>query len=156
MVDTPRALADRLREEGARVIDFFNNLSLEQWESFVYKQDGNWSLHDLLAHFVSAEIGRQKLIIDIASGGKGAPPVFEIDRFNQQEVDRFSSQSNSNLLSLYTQERMHLVEFVAAMQLEDLDRIGNDPFLGEVPLREIIKLTYRHLQIHLRDTRRRL
>src|SRR4030043_2437703 len=156
MVDTPQALADRLREEGARVIDFFKNLSLEQWESFGYMQDGVWSLHDLLAHFVSAEIGRQKLIIDIAGGGKGAPPDFEIDRLNQQEVDRLSSESNSNLLSLFNLERAYLVEFVAAMQPEDLDRIGNDPFLGEVPLREILKLTYRHLQIHLRDTRRRL
>jgi hypothetical protein len=156
MSDTPQALADRLNEEGTRVIDFFNNLSLEQWESIGNKQDGNWTMHDLLAHFVSAESGRQKLIVDISSGGKGAPPDFEIDRFNQQEVDRLSSKSNANLLSLFSLERMHLVEIVAAMKLEDLDRIGNDPFLGEVPLREIIKLTYRHLQIHLRDARRRL
>jgi hypothetical protein len=156
MVDTPQALADRLNEEGTRVIDFFNNLSLEQWESIGNIKDGNWTMHDLLAHFVSAESGRQKLIIDISSGGNGAPPDFEIDRFNQQEVDRLSSKSDTNLLSLFSLERMHLVEIVAAMKLEDLDRIGNDPFLGEVPLREIIKLTYRHLQIHLRDARRRL
>jgi hypothetical protein len=82
MSDTPQALADRLNEEGTRVIDFFNNLSLEQWESIGNKQDGNWTMHDLLAHFVSAESCRQKLIIDISSGGKGAPPDFEIDRFS--------------------------------------------------------------------------
>lgn len=156
MSDTPQALADRLHEEGTRVIEFFNKFSIEQQENIGYLQDGNWTVHGLLAHFVSAEIGRQKLILDIAGGGKGAPPNFEIDQFNKQEVDRLSSESNANLLSLFSQERMHLVEIVAALKFEDLDRIGNDPFLGEVPLREIIKLTYRHLQIHLRDARRRL
>ena len=154
MPDTPQALADRLRKEGARVIDFFNNLNQEQWDAYIYMEESLWSLHDLLAHFVSSEIGRKNLIIDIASGGKGASPDFEIDRFNQQEVARLMVESNSELLHRYTRERNYLIKFVSNLQPQDLDHIGNDPFLGEVPLSEIIKLTYRHLQIHLRDARR--
>ena len=154
MPDTPQALADRLREEGARVIDFFNNLSKEQWDIYVYLEGNVWNLHDLLAHFVSSELGRKKLIVDVAGGGKGAPPDFKIDKFNQKEVDRLSVESNSKLLRRFTQERNHLIMFVTALRPQDLDIVGNDPFLGEVPLAEIIKLTYRHLQIHLRDARR--
>jgi len=154
MPETPEFLADRLRAEGARVIDFFNTLSMEQWAVIVYQQDNSWTLHDLLAHFVSSEIGRLDLIIDIASGGRGAPPDFNIDIFNQQQVDRLSNKSNSDLLRIFSQERERLIELVRALRQEDLDRIGNDPFLGEVTLAEIIKLTYRHLQIHLRDTKR--
>ena len=154
MPDTPQALANRLRDEGARVIDFFNNLSQDQWEGFVYMQNSVWNMHDLLAHFVSSEIGRKKLIVDVAGGGEGAPPDFEIDRFNQHEVDRLSVESNLKLLHRFNQERNLLIKFVSALRPQDLDNIGNDPFLGEVPLAEMIKLTYRHLQIHLRDTRR--
>ena len=40
--------------------------------------------------------------------------------------------------------------------MQDLERSGNDPYLGETSLSEMIKLTYRHLQIHLRDVRERL
>ena len=154
MPETPEFLADRLRAEGARVIDFFNTLSMEQWAVIVYQQDNSWTLHDLLAHFVSSEIGRQDLIIDVASGGRGAPPDFDIDRFNQQQVDRLSNISNSDLLTIFSQERARLIELVRALRQEDIERIGNDPFLGEVTLAEMIKLTYRHLQIHLRDTKR--
>lgn len=154
MPDTPQALADRLREEGVRVLDFFNNLTQKQWEACIYMQESIWNLHDLLAHFVSAEIGRKKLIIDVASGGKGAPPDFEIDQFNRQEVERLSVEPNSKLLHKFNEERNHLFEFVSALSPQDLNCTGNDPFLGEVPLSEMIKLTYRHLQIHLRDARR--
>jgi hypothetical protein len=131
MPDTPQALADRLRGEGGRVVDFFNQLSTEQWEILVYPQLSNWNLHHLLAHFVSSEIGRKELIANVFGGDKGAPPDFEIDLFNQLEVEELSV--NSSL---------------------ELTRKGNDPYLGVVSLSEIIKLTYRHLQIHLRDARR--
>ncbi len=154
MSDTPQGLAERLREEGARVIDFFNNLSTEQWEVCVYKQDVIWNLHALLAHFVSSEIGRRILILDITSGGKGAPQKFDIDDFNQEEVKKLSVKSNTILLNRFSQERANLIEFVANLEPADLDRIGNDPFLGDAPLSDIIKLTYRHLQIHLRDARK--
>jgi hypothetical protein len=103
---------------------------------------------------VSSEIGRLKLIIDVASGGRGAPPDFDIDRFNQQQVDRLSNKSNSDLITIFSQERARLTKLVSAFRQEDMDRIGNDPFLGEVTLAEMIKLTYRHLQIHLRDIKR--
>ena len=154
MADTSEFLADRLRAESARVIDFFNHLTLEQWAVILYQDHNKWTLHDLLAHFVSSEIGHSKLIIDIARGGSGAPAGFDIDRFNQDQVDRLAMEADSNLLKIFSQERAKLIEFVGELSQVELDRIGNDPFLGEVPLSEIIKLNYRHLQIHLRDARR--
>lgn len=156
MSDTPQGLAERLREEGARVIDFFNNLSSEQWEVCVYKQDSIWNLHELLAHFVSSEVGRRILILDIINGGTGAPKKFNIDDFNQEEVKKLSVESNTILLKRFSQERAILVELVSNLEPADFDCIGNDPFLGEAQLSDIIKLTYRHLQIHLRDARKLL
>ena len=154
MPDTPQSLADRLRVEGGRVIDFFNRLSEEQWGICVYPNDGNWSLHHLLDHFVSAEIGRRELIISVATGGDGAPTGFEIDEFNQREVDRLSQESGPHLLELFSQTRAALLKFVSQLNANDLERTGNDPFLGNTILLEMIKLTYLHLQIHLRDARR--
>jgi hypothetical protein len=154
MPDTPLVLADRLREEGDRVVDFFIHLSKEQWGILVYPQESDWSLHHLLAHIVSSEIGRNELVINIYHGGKGAPLDFEIDPFNQLEVKRLSVESNDDLLKRFDQERTNLIHLISAMSLQDLERTGNDPYLGEVALLEMIKLTYRHLQIHLRDARR--
>jgi len=150
---TTQALANRLREEGDRVLDFFNHLTNDQWGILVYPQESDWSMHHLLAHFVSSEIGRNELIVNVYNSGKGAPPDFEIDPFNQIEVGKFSAESTDNLLNRFAQERAHLIELVSAMSPQGLKQIGNDPYLGEVALSEMIKLTYRHLQIHLRDAR---
>ena len=156
MPDSPKSLADRLRVEGSRVVEFFNRLSLDQWGMLVYPQESDWSFHQLLAHFVSAEIGRKELIVNICDGGKGAALDFEIDAFNHREVEKLSAQPNDYLLRQFAEERNSLIEFVSAISMQDLERSGNDPYLGETSLSEMIKLTYRHLQIHLRDVRERL
>jgi hypothetical protein len=153
MPDIPQALANRLREEGDRVIEFFNHLMRDQWGVLVYRQKSDWSMHHLLAHFLSSEIGRKELIFNVYNDGKGAPIDFEIDHFNQQEIEKFSAQSNDDLLNRFRQVRAQLIEHVSIMSAQDLERIGNDPYLGVVALSEMIKLTYRHLQIHLRDAR---
>lgn len=154
MPDTPQSLATRLREEGSRVIDFFNRLSKDQRATRVYPDEGDWSLHHLLAHFVSAEIGRKKLICSVARGDEGAPVGFEIDAFNQREVERLSGEPFERLVEIFSQERANLTDIVTLLKQEDLERLGNDPYLGTAPLQEMIKLTYRHLQIHLRDARK--
>lgn len=156
MPDTAQLLADRLHREGGRVVDFFNRLSGEQWNVRIYPQTGEWRMHDLLAHIVSAEIGRNDLIKSIAMGGEGAPTGFDIDKYNHEEVEKLSCESDAYLLELFSQQREELSRFVSELEVADLERIGNDPFLGKAPLVEIIKLTYLHLQIHLRDARRYL
>ena len=93
---------------------------------------------------------------NILSGGEGVSSDFDIDKFNQQEVEKLLNKSNSYLLDLFLQARQELINIVSDLEINDLNRIGNDPYLGKAPLRAIIKLTYRHLEIHLRDARRRL
>jgi len=153
MVVTPQELANCLREEGDRVVEFFNHLTHNQWGVLVYPEKSDWSMHHLLAHFVSSEIGRKELIFNVFRGGTGTQPNFEIDQFNQREIEKLSQGANDKLLQCFNQERAKLIECISAMSAQDLERRGNDPYIGEVALSDMIKLTYRHLQIHLRDAR---
>ena len=154
MPDGALTLAERLRSEGHRVLNFFNQLSLEQWGVLIYPHQSDWTMHHLLAHIVSAEIGRQELINNVYNGGEGAPEQFDIDRFNQTEVERLTQQSTQDLLQRFSLEREKLAQLVGGMSEMELNQLGRDPYLGLVPLIEMIKLTYVHLQIHLRDARR--
>jgi hypothetical protein len=45
---------------------------------------------------------------------------------------------------------------VAEMDNNDLEIQGRHPFLGVAPLSDIIKLIYRHNQIHIREIRKTL
>jgi len=154
MPETAQLLADRLHSEGGRVVNFFNHLSAEQWKARIYPQAGDWRMHELLAHIVSAEIGRKELIMSIATGSEGAPAGFDIDQFNQEEVEKLSRETDAYLLELFSRQRDELCKFVSKLEPADLERTGIDPFLGKAPLVEIIRLTYLHLQIHLRDAKR--
>ncbi len=153
MTQSPEYLANRLREEGAKMMEYFNQLTPAQWEARIYPQDGEWTFHHLLAHFVSAERGRRELISNILSGGVGVPDDFDTQDYNRDEVELLVRSPVESLMSQFLSERSKIISIVSGMQSLDLERIGKDPFLGQAPLAEIIKLTYRHLQIHMREVR---
>jgi len=50
--------------------------------------------------------------------------------------------------------RAQMVALVASMSTDDLARQGRHPFLGQATLSEMIKMVYRHNQIHYRDLRK--
>jgi hypothetical protein len=164
MPETAAHLAERLNNEGMKTLAFFKELTTEQWEQPVYggessvEQDGRlvWGVHQILAHIVSSEESFERLIADIAAGGSGAPPDFNIDTFNQKEVIGLQDRSSLELLSRFAELRLANTRFVAQLKEEDLVKIGRHPFLGMAPLLDIIKLVYRHDQLHLRDIRRAL
>lgn len=184
MPDTPASLAERMHDEGEKTLRFFRLLNPQDWSRAVYTseetepilasltsggssqevesrdaasiniQPSSWSLHDLLAHFVSAEASFTLLIQNILNGGSGAPEDFDIDRYNLSQVTRLSGASPEALMEEFESCRHRNVGLVAIMHPDDLYRKGRHPFLGIVPLADIIKLIYRHNAIHLRDVRK--
>ena len=156
MSETPERLAERLASESQRTLEFFRALSPEQWECVVYPQGPVWTARHLLAHFVSAEQAVTRLVEDIYNGGAGAPEDFDIDGFNASDVAEFVKHTQEELLAEFEQSRRACVALVGKMQPADLSKNGRHPFLGRVAMEDIIKMLYRHDQIHLRDLRRLL
>ncbi len=113
-------------------------------------------LHHLLAHFVSAEQALKLLIEDVYAGGAGAPEDFDIDGFNAGEVAEMVRRTPQELLQEFELSRRACVALVRKMQAADLEKSGRHPFLGWVAVEDMIKMLYRHDQIHLRDLRRLL
>jgi hypothetical protein len=156
MEDMPEWLANRLVDDGQKTIEFFRSLAPQAWETVVYTEHETWNVRQILAHLVSAEEANAWVIADVLSGGAGAPDDFEIDLFNAQQVSKLKGETSEGLLTLYSELRRATVAHVARMNSSDLVRTGRHPFLGQTALEEIIKLVYRHNQIHLRDIRRAL
>ncbi len=154
MRKSPELLADRLVLEGKKSLEFFRQLTPEQYELLVYADGSAWSVHKILAHFVSAEREFGRLIRDVLTGGGGAPEEFDLDQFNELEVNEKVSGNLTDLLDQYEKHRRSNAQLVADMTAEDLERLGRHPYLGVVPLEEIIKMIYLHNQIHQRDIRR--
>jgi hypothetical protein len=154
MPDSPQRLAQRLQDEGAKVSAFFAALSSDEWKQSVYTEGACWTVRELLAHFVSAEAMLYQLVKNIQHGGAGAPADFDIDAFNQSQVEALSGLSTPALLDHFRAHRSQMVALVHQMNPDDLARQGRHPYLGEAVLEDILKLVYRHHQIHLRDVKR--
>lgn len=154
MTETPAFLADRLKSEGDKTFAFFSSLKGENWEITVYTEGSEWTVRNVLAHFVSAEQGFIRLFKDILAGGKGAAEDFDIDRYNAKQQELINGASSQELVKFFQDSRSEMVSLVGGLANEDLKREGRHPFLGLTTLAEMIKMVYRHNQIHHRDIRK--
>ena len=156
MADTPQRLVNRLLEEGEKTRQFFEAMPTVDWDLQVYSDGGQWRIRQILAHFVATEASLQKLVKNILDGGEGTPLDFDLNRFNESRVSRLEDTSPSELLSQFYALRQQTAQLVAGIDPDELQRTGRHPFLGVASLEEIIKLMYRHNQIHQRDIRKRV
>lgn len=154
MLNTPQSLSERLRIEGEKTVTIFAQLEPKDWEKAVYADGETWNIRQLLAHFVTAEAGIEDLIKNILEDGEGVSEDFDIDRYNSRQVSRHIDTHPVKLIEMFSEQRANTVELVKSLRAIDLQRVGRHPFLGMASLEDIIKLIYRHNQIHQRDMRR--
>jgi hypothetical protein len=154
MPDSPEHLAGRLRDEGGKVRDFFMSLPENSWDDLVYSDGAQWSVRQLLAHIASAEISMGRLVNNIVAGGAGTPEDFDIDAYNDRKVRELDGKLPAELIGQFSDARHANAQTVSRLSQDDLGRTGRHPFLGVTTLSEIIKMIYRHNQIHLRDLRK--
>lgn len=154
MSGTPAFLAERLKAEGEKMAEFFTALTDAQWQSEVYTEGATWTVRNVLAHLVTAERAFVKLFEQIRQGGPGAAEDFSIDRYNAAQQERTRKLSPQELLEQYRAVRTEMIAWVSGLEESDLQRVGRHPFLGVTTLDEMIKMVYRHNQIHFRDVRR--
>jgi uncharacterized damage-inducible protein DinB len=154
MIETALFLAERLKVEGEKTTAFFASLTPEQWQAIVYTEGGEWTVRSVLAHYVAAEREFLNLFSDIQHGGKGVNVDFSVDDYNALQYEKMKNVSSSDLLGWFKSVREKMIDFVESLSETDLQKQGRHPALGITPLTEMIKLVYRHNQIHYRDIRK--
>ncbi len=154
MPKSPEFLAKRLRTDGEKMTTFFAGLNGADWQKTVYTEGGEWTIRNVLAHFVTAEQGFLKLFAGILDGGEGASKDFDVDRYNARQQEKAQDLSPQELLVQYQGIRAKMAAWVETLTPKDLTIEGRHPFLGETTLEDMIMLVYRHNQIHYRDIRK--
>ena len=74
MPETIEKLAEKLRQEGEKTIEFFLALPPVAWNITMYTDGADWTIEDILVHFVITEKGISQIVGDILGGGAGSPP----------------------------------------------------------------------------------
>ena len=149
-------LTQRLEKGVKKTCDFFESLDSKQWQVEIYSEGTAWSVRQILAHFVSTEQNIALLVANIAQNNDTLPDDFDVDRFNEAAVKKLESYSVDELLDSFLLARRKMIEMVANFTDIDLDKIGPHPWFKSATVEEMIKLVYRHNQIHQRDIRKTL
>ena len=149
-------LSRRLIEEGEKTGEFFRSLPPGFLDMELYTDGGHWKVGQIMAHFLATEIGIFALISSILDGNPGTPEDFDLDRYNEKKVSEFFDLPLSVLLGRFIEQRHKNALAVKIFTDKQLKTQGRHPYLGFTRIEEIIKLLYRHNQIHQRDIRRLL
>ena len=154
MTETADSLTQRLMNGGEKTVGFFEALSPDQWGISIYTEGSCWTVQQVLAHLVAAEVSIVRLVKNILSGGEGTPENFNLDAYNERKVSELQGISPEKLLAEFKSRRAGTVSLVAGLSSADLSRQGRHPWLGVTEVGEIIKLLSLHTQIHQRDIRK--
>jgi uncharacterized damage-inducible protein DinB len=148
------ALSKKLLLDGEKILTFFNSLSDEELSKEIYSEGELWKIRDVLAHLVSAEKNFLELFKNIKNAGGGYPPDFDINIFNNSQVNSMKILNKKDLLALYLDYRTQMAKWVAQLNTEDLELKGIHPALGEAKLGDMVKMVYLHNIMHQRDIKK--
>ena len=152
MVDRKTDIIQKLETNMAETIAFFRGLKPEDLGMRIYQEDTDWTIKQVLAHFVTIERSMQWLFKNILSGGPGSPKDFDIDRFNRTQPRKLDPLSLAELISQFEAVRSDTILIVKKMREKDLDREGWHVFHGRGKLERFIRWAYEHVRLHINDT----
>ena len=154
MTDRRDAIAAELERNLSEIVPFFQSLSPAELQTQVYQDGAQWTVRQVLAHFIAIEGSMQWLFKNILSGGPGAPPDFDFERFNRSQTPKFDGLTLDELIARFNAVRQETVRIVREMKEEDLDREGLHAFHGQGKLDRFIRWAYEHVRLHEEDIRK--
>jgi hypothetical protein len=137
-------------------IAFFKSLSPDELSIQVYQDGAQWTVQQVLAHFITIENSMQWLFKDILAGGPGSPEGFDVERFNRTQPKKLDGKTVDELIAQFKSVRNETISIVSSMSDADFDREGRHAFHGHGKLERFIKWAYEHVGLHLEDLRKRL
>jgi uncharacterized damage-inducible protein DinB len=115
---------------------------------------GGWSIRDNLAHLADAERAHRRFVQAVLRGHSPRLEGFDLDRWNEEHVARRAGQTPDEILEALQSERQQTLAFIHDLPLDAWDRQGDHPALGEVSVRQVIRVIGVHERMHLKEIRR--
>jgi uncharacterized damage-inducible protein DinB len=139
------------RDELLALIDGLDRATLS-WRPYM----GGWSIRDNLVHLADAERAHRRFVQAVLKGRSTRLEGFDLDRWNEEHVARRADQTLEDVLNALRSERQETLAFIADLPQDAWDRIGDHPALGEVSVRQVIRVIGVHERMHLQEIRRLL
>jgi uncharacterized protein (TIGR03083 family) len=116
--------------------------------------EGGWSIRENLAHLADAERAHRRFAQAVLEGRSTRLEGFDLDRWNEERVERRAGQSPGQILADLRAERHETLAFIAGIPPEAWETKGDHPALGQISVRQVIKVIGVHERMHLKEMRR--
>ena len=148
MTDRRSDIISELENSLHASIAFYRSLNPEELSVKVYQDGESWTVMQVLAHLITIERSMQWLFKNMLSGGPGAPPDFDIERFNRSQPKKLFKFELDELIQQFQLVREATISIVRDMDENDLDREGWHAYHGHGKLERFIRWAYEHQRMH--------
>jgi hypothetical protein len=148
MIDRRSDIISELEKSLNALIALYRSLKPEELNLKVYQDGESWTVIQVLAHLITIERSMQWLFNNILSGGPGASPDFDIEKFNRSQPKKLFKSDLDDLIQQFHAVRETTISIVRNMDENDLDREGLHAYHGHGKLERFIRWAYEHQRIH--------
>ncbi len=138
------------------LLEMVAGFSEVDWETAVYSESAVWTIADLLRHLAEAERSMLALMQRIRQGEDGAPPDFDLDRWNASRIAKQKDKTPAEIISAMEANRINLLEFIDSLSPEDWQKKGRHGSLKIMTIEEICAIIAAHEMSHAAEMRRAL
>jgi hypothetical protein len=149
MTDRRQAIRDHLAATRAELTALAARLTPKQWESAVQGDDGLWTARQALAHLAVSEAGQLGTAKGIAEGGAGVGSDFDLNRWNNRQVEKQANRTVAEMLAALAASRRDVLAALDAFSDEQLDRRGRHARGDELTVEGIFYRIGEHEHDHI-------
>jgi len=131
------------------------HLTKTDWRRPVHGHTEGWTARDALAHLVTAGAGLLRAAQLMAEGALRMSPDFDLDRWNQRQVEKQAGRTVADLRADLEALNGHVLAYLDQLSAAEtaLDRRGQHAVFGDVSVEDILRRIYRHEREHAQEIR---
>ncbi|MEM7346359.1 MAG: DinB family protein [Chloroflexota bacterium] len=146
----------QITEARAKLETFLNGLSDEEWETFIFSEEQNWRVGDIVSHLVENERAMSIHIYRIRQGRETVPTDFDIDQWNEGLRERMGTPSRAELMEGLKTVRVRTLEGLAQVEDGDWELEGHHPLRQKITVAQYYETIAFHDLSHMEDIKKAL
>lgn len=153
MDEKKAGISAKLAEARNDLSGVLRNLEESDWAIEVYSEGEAWTVLDILRHLTAAERDMTLLMERIRQGSDGAPPDFDLNRWNSRSIEKAEAKTPADLQAEMLENRAYLLSMIESIEPEEWEMKGRHASLRIMSIEEILQLIADHEVRHTADIR---
>ena len=142
-------LTAELESTRVKFNELLHRIQPATWDLAVHGDDQSWTARQILIHIVDAQRGMLTQIKRIQAGQETVPPTFDLDRWNNRQVEKNATQTVEALIGQLKSDRESLIEILHGLDDADLDKEGRHGTGLIMSIEQIARLVGHHELAHI-------